>query len=428
MLENMDEIYARLARFLDDLPAGYPSTESGVELRILRKLFTPAEAELFMHLNLIPETAELAAYRAGLPVATTAARLEEMERKGLVFGLHRPDQPPAYMAQQFVVGFWEGQVNRLDRELVEDFEAYLPALVDLNVWQQAPQLRTIPIGEAIPIESGALPYERAEELVRAQTDIAVAPCICRQEMALLDEACDKPSETCLSFGASARYFIHTGKGRPITQPEALRILALADQAGLVLQPSNAEDPLAICACCGCCCGVLRSLKRHPRPAEIAASPYIARHDPALCSGCGDCLARCQMDALTLPDGTAALDRERCIGCGLCVTTCPTGALTLERKPEVDQRPAPQDSLAFYAQLSEARRQGRQAGVGAHAAPLAPGPRPAGRRRVAARQAGKGGCHGARWPGGLHALQGDCIRPIFRLCIPTKREFGGVKIG
>ncbi|MBE2223324.1 MAG: 4Fe-4S ferredoxin, partial [Anaerolineae bacterium] len=39
------DIYQQLAHHLDDLPAGYPATESGVELRILRRLFTPAEAE-----------------------------------------------------------------------------------------------------------------------------------------------------------------------------------------------------------------------------------------------------------------------------------------------------------------------------------------------------------------------------------------------
>ena len=44
----MDDIYTQLAHFLDSLPAGYPSTESGVELRILRKLFTPEEAALFV--------------------------------------------------------------------------------------------------------------------------------------------------------------------------------------------------------------------------------------------------------------------------------------------------------------------------------------------------------------------------------------------
>ena len=49
----MDDLYERLAEFVDDLPAGYPRTESGIELKILKMLFTPEEAELFMHLSLI---------------------------------------------------------------------------------------------------------------------------------------------------------------------------------------------------------------------------------------------------------------------------------------------------------------------------------------------------------------------------------------
>ena len=46
-----EEIYQKLARHLDNLPGGFPPTETGVELRILRRLFTPEQAELAL-LNL----------------------------------------------------------------------------------------------------------------------------------------------------------------------------------------------------------------------------------------------------------------------------------------------------------------------------------------------------------------------------------------
>ncbi|MBW1770343.1 MAG: 4Fe-4S ferredoxin, partial [Deltaproteobacteria bacterium] len=39
------DIFKKLAEHLDKLPGGFPSTETGVELRILRRLFTPEEAE-----------------------------------------------------------------------------------------------------------------------------------------------------------------------------------------------------------------------------------------------------------------------------------------------------------------------------------------------------------------------------------------------
>jgi hypothetical protein len=42
----MTDVYEKLAQHLDSLPAGYPRTESGVEMRILKRLFSPEEAEI----------------------------------------------------------------------------------------------------------------------------------------------------------------------------------------------------------------------------------------------------------------------------------------------------------------------------------------------------------------------------------------------
>ena len=53
----MTDPYKVLARKLDEMPQGYPPTESGVELRILKKLYTPEEAELAVKLKPAPETA-----------------------------------------------------------------------------------------------------------------------------------------------------------------------------------------------------------------------------------------------------------------------------------------------------------------------------------------------------------------------------------
>ena len=149
----MTDLYERLAQFVDNLPAGFPRTESGVELRILRKLFTPEEAKLFMHLTLIGEEPRVIAHRAKQPLEGVSQLLEGMEEKGLVFAVRRADKAPEYSAQQFAVGFWEGQVNRLDRELVEAVGEYLPIAFDLDLWRKAPQMRTIPVGESIPIQT-----------------------------------------------------------------------------------------------------------------------------------------------------------------------------------------------------------------------------------------------------------------------------------
>jgi len=44
-----DALYRQLQRHLDRMPVGFPATESGVEIRILRQIFTPEEAELALY-------------------------------------------------------------------------------------------------------------------------------------------------------------------------------------------------------------------------------------------------------------------------------------------------------------------------------------------------------------------------------------------
>jgi electron transport complex protein RnfB len=350
----VEDVYERLAKFLDDLPAGYPRTKSGVEMRILRRLFTPEEAELAQHLTLLAEEARVIARRARIPVGEATQRLQEMGKKGLVYVLYERGKPPQYMAAQMAVGFYEWQVNKLYPELVHDFEEYLPLWFDADLWQKAPQLRTIPVGESIDPHLETMLYEQAEALVRAQDRFCVAPCICRQEQAVAGTPCAKPLETCLSFGLAADFYIKNGWGRSISQDEALGLLKQAEDVGLVLQPGNARDAAFICMCCGCCCGILRAAKLQPKPAEVISSPYYAAHNPETCSGCGTCETRCQMEAIYLDNGHATLDLDRCIGCGLCVTTCPTGSLSLARKPAEQQRYVPKDIVDTNIKLAQAR--------------------------------------------------------------------------
>ncbi|MGD9010151.1 MAG: hypothetical protein PVG41_19665, partial [Desulfobacteraceae bacterium] len=40
---GMSDIYMALAKHLNNLPGGFPATESGIELRILKRLFSPQE-------------------------------------------------------------------------------------------------------------------------------------------------------------------------------------------------------------------------------------------------------------------------------------------------------------------------------------------------------------------------------------------------
>jgi H+/Na+-translocating ferredoxin:NAD+ oxidoreductase subunit B len=352
------EVYKKLAIHLDHLPGGYPETETGVELRILEKLFTPEEASLAQHLTLLDEKPNVVAYRSGISLQKATLLLEGMARKGLIFFTPEPDGSTSYMAAQFVVGIWEMQVGYLEKELAEMFEAYLPDLFHKNEWKEVPQLRTVPVEQSINSELRVLPYERAKELIRGKSSFTVTPCICRVEKGLGDGACSKPLETCISFGTEEDYFASSGFGRPATMEEVLGILELADKKGLVIQPSNGKEVKWICCCCGCCCAVLRTIKTFPKPNELTSSPFSLAIKIDLCEGCKKCIKRCPMDAITVPLDKIAWEKDRCIGCGLCVTSCDSGALSLERKPNDELSRVPKNIVEASIKTLKLRNKAR----------------------------------------------------------------------
>ncbi|EFK05798.1 conserved domain protein [delta proteobacterium NaphS2] len=120
----MKDAYQALREHLDCLPAGFPATESGVEIRILKRLFTPEEATLAVHLRPKLEQVGIIAERAGMTEQEMSPLLQEMTRKGLIFSIETEQRPPVYMASQFVVGIWEYHVNDLDEEFVKDMQEY----------------------------------------------------------------------------------------------------------------------------------------------------------------------------------------------------------------------------------------------------------------------------------------------------------------
>jgi electron transport complex protein RnfB len=349
-----EKVYRRLAEHLDRLPGGFPLSTTGAELPLLKRLFTPEEAELATHLSLKREEAWEIAERAGLSLTEVEQRLNEMAYKGLIFSTQPEDGPALYQAVPFVIGIYEFQVNRLSDGLLQDVENYWSTQQQRPQVETIRQMRTIPVGQSIEPHLEVLPYEHVDELIKAQDRFAVAPCICRRRMDMLGEGCDAPEESCLMFGEFADYYAQTDRGRYIDRSEVMEILARADAANLVLQPTNSRDIAAICCCCGCCCGVLKGLQQHPRPSEIVANSFIAKLEPEMCEGCWVCLDRCQMQALSAEGDRVSLNTARCIGCGLCVSTCPSGALTLERKPESEQMQIPVDMNATWQIISQAQ--------------------------------------------------------------------------
>ncbi len=349
----MEDVYKKLAVHLDNTPGGYPETESGVELRILKRLFTPQEAELDLSLVMMPESCEVIAKRANKNPDQILSMLIEMGQKGLIIHVNRDGQD-SFMLAQFVVGIWEYQVNRLTPELIQDFNEYVPELMKTLDKSKTQQLRVVPVTKSVNTELNIMDHEHLEELIKTQSKILVAPCICRKEHTMVGKGCGKMEEACLIFGSGAFIYESRGIGRTITQEEAIDIVKKGVEQGLVAQPSNSVKPINICLCCDCCCQILSNIKKTQAPAKIVNSNYQAAVDQDLCTGCQACEDICPMDAIEMDEANtvATVDIDRCIGCGLCVTVCEFEAMALKDKKDEERWEPPQTIVDTYMNIAK----------------------------------------------------------------------------
>jgi Pyruvate/2-oxoacid:ferredoxin oxidoreductase delta subunit len=346
-----DDIYTQLREFMDKTPGGFPTTESGVEMKILKKLFTPEQARVTLGLTLMPEPPSQIAERIGMGEAEAAEKLEGMAKEGLIMRLRDGDQV-FYSAISFVVGIWELHLNTLDRELAELSDEYMPHLAESWKDLKTKPLRVVPIHTSLHDEKTVSTYEQIRELAKGKSLISVAPCVCEKQQRLLGNSCDRPKERCIQFDLAAQYYIENGLSREISEDELMALLKMGEEEALVLCPTNAKEIINICMCCGCCCENLKTLKRYDRPADQCVSAYLAKIDPESCVMCGDCVDRCQMDAIREGEETHEVDTARCIGCGLCVPTCPEEAISLVQKPEVTE--IPDNLIDMNIKLSQER--------------------------------------------------------------------------
>jgi NAD-dependent dihydropyrimidine dehydrogenase PreA subunit len=338
--ENLD-VYRALQEHLDKAPVGFPATESGVEIRILKQLFTTEEARITTKLSHMPEPLKKVyrKFKSDYTIEELKKMLEVMFDKGLINrGIQKKEDEEIryYGAALFLVGFYERQLHKLTKQLVMDCREYFEEAFWMEGWNKAgiPQIRPIPVEKSLDYEQNIATYDDLRYIIENYGDpIAVQECVCRQASEVIGEPCKKTKlhETCFTFRLGAKMAIETGVGREITKEEALELLNKCQEDGLVLQPGNSQRPMNICTCCGCCCEVLVNQGKFDQPARFFNSNFYAEVDQDLCVGCGTCEDRCNMTAIKVIDDKSTVDLGRCIGCGVCAPTCPTEAIYIRKK-------------------------------------------------------------------------------------------------
>ncbi len=285
-----------------------------------------------------PATAPELAQKSGLPEAEVAQMLGPLFAKGLIFKSKKPDGIRYYRVRHLLqmhdstavtVNAPRAMLDLWKSFMAEEFEHYnrmieqvLPAAV----------VRVIPVNISITPEARILAFDDIQQIVASARKLAVTPCSCR----VIDGSCGKPVDVCVQVDRAADYALERGTGRPLEKAEALELMKMCEEEGLVHVSDNKRAPgHVICNCCSDCCLNWPSV-RTGLGKFVVPSRFTAQVDAAACSACETCLDRCHFAAITLQgeNDTALVDTGKCMGCGLCLVTCPENAISLrETRPD-----------------------------------------------------------------------------------------------
>jgi electron transport complex protein RnfB len=352
-MEQNDHVYIRLQQHLDRQAVGFPATRSGAEIRILKHIFTPEEAEIATYLSYRLEPLRTIFDKVG-HLAKSPEELKKLLDRILKKGgieTKIKNGKKHYCCAPLVVGMFEFQLGRLTPEFIKDFNEYTSdkkfGIEFLST--QLPQMRTIPVAKSIRLQHHVSTFDEVTTLLQgAEEPFVIIECICRKKKSMEGKVCKVTDrkETCLGMGDIGRAILQSGIGRVISRDEAISIIEQNQKQGLVLQPSNTEKAEFICSCCGCCCGMLGLQKDLPKPLDFWASNFQAMVDSNTCKGCGACEKHCQVGAVRVPEKKqpAVVDLNRCIGCGVCVVACPTESLSLMKKTAEVRPPKTREDL------------------------------------------------------------------------------------
>jgi Na+-translocating ferredoxin:NAD+ oxidoreductase subunit B len=334
------DIYERLREILDSHPSTAPKAKSIDE--ILRTLFTPEETALAINMSYKTKSASSIASAAGVSESKAAQHLESMANKGIIHSRNKEGEKfhalLPLIPGVFEFPFMKGGGTPMHQRLGELWEEYHhEALGASFAGQPTPLMRVVAVEKSITAQDRVHPYEEVKNFINNANYIALTKCACRVSVA----KCDKPKEVCLIFGEMGEFLVERGFARQISKKEGMKVLDVAEEAGLVHTSNNSTDRAGlICNCCPCCCTVLRGRTQLKHPHAFEPSRFEAHVNGEECTGCAICAdERCPMKVIEIKNDVAIVNVEECIGCGLCVTVCPVGAIELLERKQVPSIPA-----------------------------------------------------------------------------------------
>ena len=273
--------------------------------------------------------------------------------------------PRAGVKQYYVLaplwGMWEFNMDIFDKDWCNQFNAGLGSDFAMGAVQSVRPLCAIVPASPDVVDGDMAPYTDWHETLAKNELFALSPCQCRLEKTVTgtnvcDEAHAHRTETCISVGEIAQFFIDRGIGRQISRDEAEASIQESVDCGLVVEQLFSKRSEVICNCHGDCCKLLTTYVALGGAGNMMEniSAYTLQYDKDACVGCGACVSRCPMFAIALTDeGKCEMNRQ-CVRCGQCALVCPVSARSLKAKPTEELVELPEDMFDDYKQFSELR--------------------------------------------------------------------------
>jgi ferredoxin len=199
----------------------------------------------------------------------------------------------------------------------------------------------VPINKRLETQnSTVLPLDMLKELVAKSSHRAIVrQCVCRQAFGCEHYPIDIG---CIYLGDSTKDF-DPALALHATADQAIEHIDKAINAGLVTDVGQVDfdadlfgvGPKShfgiVCFCCDCCC--LARRYSGIMPERLLEFQYklegLSVKVNENCTGCGLCVDRCFVSAISLKDDKAVINEDRCKGCGVCVEQCRKNAITIE---------------------------------------------------------------------------------------------------
>jgi len=327
------------AKLCRQLAEGIGAGESPLIPKIFEALVNDEEAKLLLAASPPSTTGELA-QKTGLSEKTIEAMVESLFKRGLIFKARKGEEIKFYRVKSVPQMHDSTSLTPgLPRKILDLWKAYMqkewPAYGQIITdFLPGSVMRVIPVNERVDPESRILAYDDVIKIIEGARSLSVTKCSCR----VIDGSCGKPLEVCMQVDRAAEYNIERGTGRPLTKSEAIKIIKLCEEEGLVHVVDNRQTVgHVICNCCKDCCLNWQIMKGPKK--WVAPSRFVALVDSDLCTGCETCTERCFFDAISVDNDLAVIHEEICMGCGVCAVSCPTEAIRLKEVRPADFVPA-----------------------------------------------------------------------------------------